>query len=270
MDPAASDNVRPADEGPDDGPSRGDENADTRPADGPPRANQSADAPTDQERTPATRRLGRVLGRGAAAVLALTLLGAPLGLLWAALAPDVPVIKTADGAVLAQPQPEEFIAADGWFSLLGLGFGVLVAVGVWWLLPRWRGPAGMLVSVIGALGAALLAWAVGRQIGLDAYQEQLRDAAIGQALAKPADLRAGGFEWVFDIVPTVQGDVLLGAFGAAVTCTLLAGWSSYPDLVPGRPEESAAGAISWDSPETPDQRGTPAPPEPDEAGPVRG
>lgn len=187
----------------------------------------------------APRRPGRAaaLALGAAAVL--TVLGAPLGLLWAAVAPDTPVIKSAEGAVYAQPQPEQPIAADGWFSLLGLGFGVLAALGLWLLLPRRRGPLGLVAGALGGLGAALVAWQLGRRGGLSAYEHLLTTAADGQAFDKPADLRAGGFEWLLGVLPVPYGNLLLPAFGAAVTYTLLAGWSRWPSLRP-EPEPDVA------------------------------
>jgi hypothetical protein len=183
---------------------------------------------------PATggRRPGRAALVGLATAAGITLLGLPIGLLWAALAPAVPVRKTADGAALTQAQPEEFIAADGWFTLIGLCFGVATAIAVWLLLRRRRGPFGLTVAVVGALGAAVVAWQVGRRIGLAEYQRLLADAQVGDILNRPPDLRAGGFEWVLGVIPTIQGNLLLPAFGVAVMYTLLAGWSGYPSLRP--------------------------------------
>ncbi|TDC69275.1 DUF2567 domain-containing protein, partial [Micromonospora sp. KC606] len=168
----------------------------------------------------------------AATLLGLTALGVPLGLLWAVVAPETPVIKTPGGAIYAQPQPEQPIAADGWFSLLGFGFGVLVAIGLWVVLRRRRGPAVLGVTALGALGAALVAWQLGRRIGLAGYERLLAGAPDGTAFSKPADLRAGGIEWVFGVLPVPFGNVLLPAFAAAVTYTLLAGWSRWPSLRP--------------------------------------
>ena len=68
------------------------------------------------------------------------------------LAPDTPVLKTAEGAIYAEPQPEQPIAADGWFSLLGLGFGLLVALVLWFVLRRRRGPVGLLAAVARRVG----------------------------------------------------------------------------------------------------------------------
>nr|WP_233512390.1 DUF2567 domain-containing protein [Micromonospora deserti] len=211
------------------------------------------------------RRAARL---AAGAGLALTMLGAPLGLLWAELAPNTPVVKAPGGAIYGQPQPEQPIAADGWFSLLGLTFGVLAAVALWFLLRRLRGPVGLLAAVLGAFGAALVAWQVGRRVGLSAYQRLLASAPDGRAFEKPADLRAGGIEWALGVLPVPHGNLLLPAFGAAVTYTLLAGWSRWPSLRP-EPEPGPAG-LSWASAATPAPPAGPEPPAPGAAAPPRG
>ncbi|MGW0432631.1 DUF2567 domain-containing protein [Micromonospora sp. NPDC003197] len=233
---------------------------------------------------------GRRLAVGAGGVLALILLGVPLGLLWAMVSPQVPVVRTEAGTVLTQPQPEEFIAADGWFSLLGLGFGVLAAIAFWLVLRRYRGPLNLLLLVVGGIGAAVVAWQVGRRIGLDEYQRLLATAQIGEQFNKPPDLRAGTFEWLYGWVPTLQGDLLLPAFGAVVTYTLLAGWSRWPDLrpepeplpgpypgpqpgsgpYPGFGPQGQPQPLSWGSSVPPAPAEAPAPPEPGAAEPPRG
>ncbi|MEV0806689.1 DUF2567 domain-containing protein [Micromonospora sp. NPDC050200] len=218
---------------------------------------------------PSGDRPRRPLAATGAIVLALTVLGVPLGLLWAAVAPDTPVVKTAAGAVYAQPQPEQPIAADGWFSLLGLGFGVLAAIGLWVVLRRRRGPAVLAGSALGALGAALVAWQVGRRVGLAGYQRLLAHAPDGTAFTKPADLRAGGIEWLFGLLPVPFGDLLLPAFAVAVTYTLLAGWSRWPSLRP-EPEPGDAGGLSWGPGATPAPTTAPEPPAPGAAEPPRG
>ncbi|MGC5330927.1 DUF2567 domain-containing protein [Micromonospora sp. DT62] len=211
---------------------------------------------------------GRAVRLALLAVLASSVLGVPLGLLWAALAPDTPVLKVAEGAVYAEPQPEQPIAADGWFSLLGLGFGVLAALALWFLLRRVRGPVGLFAAVLGAFGAALVAWQVGRRTGLAGYERLLENAPVGRAFEKPADLRAGGIEWLFGVLPVPHGNLLLSAFGAAVTYTLLAGWSRWPSLRPER--EPGVPGLSWGSAETPAPSAAPEPPAPGAAAPPHG
>ncbi|MET8358154.1 DUF2567 domain-containing protein [Micromonospora sp. NPDC005171] len=215
----------------------------------------------DEPRRP-LRAVATVLG----AVLALAALGVPLGLLWAALAPDTPVLKTAEGAIYAEPQPEQPIAADGWFSLLGLAFGLIVALALWFVLRRRRGPVGLLAAVLGTLVAAPVAWQVGRRIGLATFDRLLATAPAGQAFSKPADLRAGGVDWLLGVLPVPHGNLLLPAFGAAVMYTLLAGWSRWPGLRP----EPEPGEFSWVSAGTPVPPAAPEPPAPDAAEPPRG
>jgi Protein of unknown function (DUF2567) len=163
-------------------------------------------------------------------VLVIALLGAPLGLLWRVAAPSVPVVKTDAGAVLAQPEPEQFIAADGWFALLGVGLGGLVALAVWFGLRRYRGPAGAIAVTIGMIGAAILAWRLGREVGLAEYQQVAAAAPSGTNLQKPPDLRSGGVSWLAGVVPVSWGVLLAPAFGAAVIYTALAAWSTHPGL----------------------------------------
>ncbi|MFV2101095.1 DUF2567 domain-containing protein [Micromonospora sp. LOL_024] len=252
----------------------------------------SPDTPAAEPPVPASpdepqpqRRPARVVAVGAVTVLVLAVLGAPLGLLWAALAPATPVIKSGDGAVYGQPQPEQPVAADGWFSLLGLAFGVLAGLVVWFVLRRRRGPVGLFAVVVGGLATGVVAWQVGRRIGLAGYQRLLETAPDGTPLTKPAGLRAGGVELFLGVLPVPYGNLLLPAFGAAAAYTLLAGWSRWPSLRPepepnpawltGHPPAGPAGepadevsspsAASWPAPPA-----APEPPAPGAAEPPRG
>jgi hypothetical protein len=147
------------------------------------------------------------------------LLGGPLGLLWAWLAPGVPVIDTGpNGIVVNDPSPEEYIAADGWFTLLGLGFGIVVAIAAWLVLRRDRGPFLLLGVVTGTLGAGYLAapW-VGEMIGRGDYERWRETAAAGATYLAPPEVHS-------------LGPTLVPAFVAAIVLTLLAGWSNDPDL----------------------------------------
>lgn len=190
---------------------------------------------------PPTRHRVRGLGAGAVVLAAVTLAGAPLGLLWLAVAPSAPVAKIADGpnwprwrsgSVPVEPQPEQFISADGWFTLLGLAFGVLAAITVWLILSRQRGPVGLVTVVLGTLGAGCLAWWLGGILGMAEYQRIRDSVPVAQTFSSPPLLRAGGIEWVAGFLPVPWGVVLVPAFGAAVVYTLLAGWSRYPTLRP--------------------------------------
>jgi hypothetical protein len=161
----------------------------------------------------------RSLAAGAGAAVAIIVLGVLLGLLWAWLAPAVPVVNAGDAGVLVtDPAPEQYIAADGWFTLLGLGFGLVVTVGSWLVLRRDRGPF-LLFGVVGGTFVAgrWVAPLAGEHLGRDAYQHWRETAAQGATYLAPPELQS-------------LGPKLVPAFIAAIVLTLLAGWSNDPDL----------------------------------------
>ncbi|MEV4534956.1 DUF2567 domain-containing protein [Asanoa sp. NPDC049518] len=172
------------------------------------------------------------LGAFGLTVAVVAVIGAPLGLLWALVAPGVPIIKTEDGAVFATPSPEEFIASDGWFTILLFSLGVVAALVTWIGFKRHRGPWTLAALVVGTIGASILAWQVGRRIGIGDYQDKVLAAKPGDLITRPPDLRAGGFTKLWDVVPFVHGDLLIATFGAVIIYTLLAGWSRTPTLRP--------------------------------------
>ncbi|MBB5869350.1 hypothetical protein F4553_002729 [Allocatelliglobosispora scoriae] len=189
------------------------------------------------------RRPALIVGLAVGVFALLGLLGLPLGWLWQQLAPNVPVQIVEDGGKLSgivpESQPEEFAAADGWFALLGLAFGILVAVLVWVLVRRLRGPVGLITLLLGCLAAGFVAWWFGRNLGLADYQAALQSAKAGAELSKPSQLRITADTWW----PAswkdwrLQGVLLVPALGAVVTTTLLAGFSQWPSLNP-EPQES--------------------------------
>lgn len=155
-----------------------------------------------------------------AATLAMVLLavvGVLLGVLWQWVTPGAIVAMTADGPVHADPTSERYFADDGWFALLGGAAGVFVGLACWVLVPRHRGPLVMLGMAAGCLLGAVVAWQVGRHIGLAAFRDFLESAPAGRTFRRPARLAALG-------VLGVQG------FAAVFTYTLLAGWSQTPTL----------------------------------------
>ena len=100
------------------------------------------------------------------------LLGAPAGLLWAALAPHAHIAISASGATFADGATEVFVAGDGWFLGVALVVGLLSG-GLTWLVARGSGPYAVLGLAVGGALAAYVAAKVGRRIG----QDELRAAA---------------------------------------------------------------------------------------------
>ena len=205
----------------------------------------------------------RGLAVAALTVLVLAVAGGPLGLLWHLLAPTVPVVNAGAGRVLVNdPAPEEYIAADGWFSLLCLGFGLAAAVTAWLVLRRDRGPWLLAGVILGTLAGPVVAWQSGRLIGRAAYDQWRGSSGSGATFDAPPDLNA-------------YGTLLVAAFAAAIVLTLMAGWSNDPDLdtpgaKPGYGNDLAHYPISSDWPDAPDQTAEPAPPGPGPAAPPHG
>ncbi|SNY51092.1 hypothetical protein SAMN05421748_111185 [Paractinoplanes atraurantiacus] len=184
--------------------------------------------------------------------LVIFVLGGPLGLLWRWIAPSVPMIGIGQGDLAVNdPSPEEYIAADGWFTLLGLGFGLIVAIGAWLLLRRDRGPFLLAGIVAGALGAGYLVapW-LGEMIGRSDYEQWRETAQRGSTFMAPPEIHS-------------LGPMLVPAFAAAIALTLMAGWSNDPDLdVPGaRPgygpnSDTPPHADDWSGPASTDHTPT--------------
>jgi hypothetical protein len=124
------------------------------------------------------------------------LLGAPVGVLWGAVAPRVPVVKVAQGIDLQMPETKAFVAADGSFLiitlLVGLACGIAAA-----LIGRRHAPGVTMGVAVGGVLAALIAMKVGHRFGYDSYV-QLRDVAkVGTKGSAYLQLRAKGvlFAW---------------------------------------------------------------------------
>lgn len=106
------------------------------------------------------------------------LLGAPVGLLWSAVAPHAHVAVEAGGAYIADAETEVFIAGDGWFIGITLLVGVLCGV-LAWLAARRSGPFVVIGLAIGGLIASYAASRVGVRIGQDALRDLVRSGRPG-------------------------------------------------------------------------------------------
>jgi len=115
----------------------------------------------------------------------IVLLGAPLGLLWSALAPHSHVAVEAGGAYIADAESEVFIAGDGWFLGLTLLVGLLTGALAWWLV-RGSGPFVVVALVVGGLVASYVASKVGVRIGQDALAAAVHSGRAGRYVSNVA------------------------------------------------------------------------------------
>lgn len=122
--------------------------------------------------------------------------GGPGGLIWAAVAPRALVTLTGHGAAnVINPETPAFVAADGWFCVIGLAGGVLCGLAGYFAAVRRRaapGAAALTAAalIIGAVGASLIAWQIGSNIGLPGLHAELMAGHAGAVMHAPLTLRA--------------------------------------------------------------------------------
>ncbi len=108
--------------------------------------------------------------------LAVTILaGAPVGLLWAALAPRAEAVLSGQQYLRADVETSAYIAGDGFFLAAGLVAGVVTGL-LAWRLARAHGPAVVPALAVGGAAAAYVAMRVGEQVGIDALAQAVRTA----------------------------------------------------------------------------------------------
>lgn len=224
---------------------------------------------------PARPTLRRRLLVALAVAVVIAALGVPLGLLWSTVAPHLPVRMSADGPTLISPEPEQFIADEGWYVILGAAYGMLAAALAWALLRRYRGPVALVALVVGTTAAGIVAWKVGSGLGHAHYEYLKAHAPVGSVFGKPVALRVGTVP-LLGIGPGVPGDTLVAALVAAATYLLFTGFSVDPHLRPYREVSGGEGPgraaeRSWSAPAAPYPAETdpyPAEPAPGPTGPA--
>ena len=130
------------------------------------------------------------LRTGLVALAVLVLCGAPLGLLWSAVAPRPDLVRQGGGLSYADLETKDFIAADGLLFLLGVAAGVVAAL-VAWRLGRLRPVGALLGLVLGAGLASYVAWQTGVLVDdRDALLAAASDPGRTAPLDLPLELRS--------------------------------------------------------------------------------
>lgn len=169
--PADGDRAGPAEAGPAGGP-RGSHRLDT-----PPRSRWRGDL---------------IAGTSVAAIVAV--LGLPVGLLWAAVAPRALVVFGSDGPDLVDDQTKAFIGADAWFLLITGVVGIVCGVLAFRFAGRRHGVLTALGVAVGSLAAGWIAARVGHQVGLAAWQSARAANTAGSTARLYLRIRATGVE----------------------------------------------------------------------------
>jgi uncharacterized membrane protein YeaQ/YmgE (transglycosylase-associated protein family) len=100
------------------------------------------------------------LRAGLVTTLTLVFLGAPVGLIWHALAPHPEYSVSGGHAALLHPESAVFVADDAYLLFIGAAVGLLCGLAAW-LLARRSGPGAVVGLTIGGLGGSFVAGAVG-------------------------------------------------------------------------------------------------------------
>ncbi len=183
------------------------------------------------------RRLAGAIMAGVSVAVVTAVLGAGVGWLWAEVAPRIAVVKGDGGFYYADPEPEQAVAADGWFVILGAIAGILLAVAAWHVLRRYRGPAIMAGLAVGSLAGAMIAWWVGYKIGMAQFAAVRDTAAMGARVNAPLGLRITDLDPDRALLSVPNGVAAIQALVAVGVYTVLAGFSKFMDLrgdpVPG-------------------------------------
>jgi len=145
------------------------------------------------------------------------LAGVVLGLLWAWLAPRVPLVGDLVDknwvVYLKDTEGEQAIGVDGTFTLLALAFGAVSALVVF--LVRRRGGVPLVVALaLGGLLGSVLAWRVG--VWLGPTQNVIAHAkAVGKGVTFSAPLKLGakGAVLAWPLAALVVHLGLTGLFG---------------------------------------------------------
>ncbi len=129
----------------------------------------------------------------AAVVAGTALLGAVIGVVWAAAAPRALVVVVGPGSAdVVNPETDAFIAADAWFTLLTVAGGVISGLLGHALAVRRHGAPAMAAVLAGGLAAALVARWVGQQPGTAAFNHSLSAGRAGVLLHAPLMLGGTG------------------------------------------------------------------------------
>jgi hypothetical protein len=116
---------------------------------------------------------------GLLTVAVTVLVGAPVGLLWAALAPRVTVEVIGEDVQVLGAYRDGFIAVDAWFFAAVVVAGLVGGVLAWWLGAA-HGPAVVLGLVVGGLGAAWIAGRVGGEVDPVTVEQLLESGVQGR------------------------------------------------------------------------------------------
>lgn len=139
-------------------------------------------------------------------LLLCVLVGVCVGVLWAKVVDPPSYMIGKDGAAsLSERGLTAVFGSDAWFA----AFGFVVSLGIGVIAWRWFGKLGwpvVIVTILGALVAAVVCWYVGYQIGPGNLTRRMADAKPGDVVPLPITVRSPAtlVVWAFGaIIPVL-------------------------------------------------------------------
>jgi hypothetical protein len=169
------------------------------------------------------------------------LLGLPAGLLWAAITPPARYVVSNGEAALADLENEALIGVDGRFALIAVLAGVLCGAVAYAAGGRGHDIALVLGLAVGGMAAALLAWWVGRHVGLENFQRLIRTGPDGRSVTGVVDLRAVGVVVFWPLLAVITFGLLEAADVAGRARARPSGDAG--EMRPGQPYQIAGGQL---------------------------
>lgn len=116
---------------------------------------------------------------GLSVLAGVAILGGPVGLVWAAVAPRAVYVLTPEGATLANPATEALAAADGWFAVVSAVAGLACGAVAYVVAGRRHDVAAVVALAAGGAVAGLVAWRVGQLPDLAEFRHAVRTRPDG-------------------------------------------------------------------------------------------
>lgn len=151
------------------------------------------------------------LGIGVAGIV----MGIVVGALWRWISPPIQGVISQGAAYYAAPEGKTFIAQDGWFALLALCAGVLLAVAAF-VRCRAAGSLGAILGLgAGGVGGGYFAAWFGTYIGPGhgSIQRTVQGVAENATFSLPMQLRSTGVIWLWPAVAAGLYFFLMLLFG---------------------------------------------------------
>ncbi len=145
---------------------------------------------------------------GAAATLIIAILGIPIGLLWAEVAPRTTYVIIGGKPYLGDPEAQTWIAADGWFAVLTAVMGLLCGLLAYFLAGRLREMGLLAALAVGGGAASVATWRLGHGIGLSTFRHVLHTGHDGATVKAALDLHASGVLITWPLIALVAFGLL--------------------------------------------------------------